>query len=113
MDKINPKDCQVSSPLVIQGFSNFFTVVSSDYYGKLRNLLLSKRTPTSWSIPQGILKPPNERNSFINCWLFQVILANPGISFINLSFRLVHQTSRWIPHENVFDRYVFFGGVQS
>ena len=31
MDKINPKDCQVSSPLVIQGFSNFFRVVSSDY----------------------------------------------------------------------------------
>ncbi len=23
MDKINPKDCQVASPLVIQGFSNF------------------------------------------------------------------------------------------
>ena len=23
-DKINPKDCQVASPLVIQGFSNFF-----------------------------------------------------------------------------------------
>ncbi len=31
---INPKDCKVSSPLVIQGFSNFFRVVSSDY-GKL------------------------------------------------------------------------------
>ncbi len=23
MDKINPKNCQVASPLVIQGFSNF------------------------------------------------------------------------------------------
>ena len=33
MDKINPKvpkDCQVKKPLVIQGFSNFFRVVSSD-----------------------------------------------------------------------------------
>ena len=34
-DKIKPKDCQVASPLVIQGFSHFLRVVSSDY-GKPR-----------------------------------------------------------------------------
>ena len=34
MDKINPKDCQVSSPLVTQGFSNSFRVVSSDGLAK-------------------------------------------------------------------------------
>ena len=34
-DKINPKDCQVKKPLVIQGFSKFFRVLSSDY-GKPR-----------------------------------------------------------------------------
>ena len=33
--KINPKDWQVASPLVMQGFSNVLRVVSSDY-GKLR-----------------------------------------------------------------------------
>jgi len=32
--EINPKKWQVTSPLVIQGFSNFFRVVSNDY-GKL------------------------------------------------------------------------------
>ena len=34
MDKINPKDCQVASPLVIQGFSNFlglFQVIMAVY----------------------------------------------------------------------------------
>ncbi len=38
--KINPKDCQVEEPLVIQGFSNFLRGVSSDY-GKPRVLDVS------------------------------------------------------------------------
>ena len=71
MDKINPKDCQVASPLVIQGFSNFFRVVSS-------NLIMSKRTLTyPWSIPQASPKPqmkgiPKHKLLVIRVWgMFQ------------------------------------------
>ena len=38
--------------------------------GMANFLKQSKGTPTyPWSIPADIPKPPNERNSFINCWL--------------------------------------------
>ena len=71
MDKINPKDCQVASPLVIQGFSNFFglfqvimanptkqeTVEDKNSLLKLwriqgigKDVPRSQRTP-SWEIP--------------------------------------------------------------
>ena len=47
MDKINPKDCQVASPLVIQGFSNclgLFQVIMAFLDQNPANQLIQKKS---------------------------------------------------------------------